>query len=107
MNRTLTGFLLILIAALPAAGQGLGIPLVGGNSLTLPIVLPGIVSDVTVSFEGVTNLSPSNLGVSAQLVSITDPVLHARLPVNVALPAGFPVLVRIEPTSAGGLSFTG
>jgi hypothetical protein len=109
MNRILIGSLLTLIGALPAAGQGIGLPLLGGgNSLTLPIALPGgITGDVTVSFEGVTALSPGNLGVSAQLISPTDPILNARLPVNVALPSGFPVMVRIEPTPAGGLSFTG
>ena len=109
MKGTLVGFLLVLAAAVPAAGQGIGNPpLGGGNSVSLPIALPGgITGEITVSFEGVTGLSPDSLGVSAQLVSPADPVLGARLPATVAIPAGFPVLVRIEPTPAGGLAFTG
>src|SRR5262245_31649317 len=99
MNRILIGFLLILALAVPAAGQGSG----SGNSVTLPILLPGIVGgEVTVSFENVTGLTPANLGVSTQLVSPLDPLLAGRLPSTVSLPAGFPVLVRIEPTASGG-----
>jgi hypothetical protein len=94
--------------AVPAAGQAIGSPLGSGSSVTLPLALPGgITGELTVSFESVTGLTPDNLGVSAQLVSPADPVLGARLPATVSIPAGFPVLVRIEPTPAGGLAFTG
>lgn len=111
MNRIFGRLVLFLLAAaLPAAGQGL--PNIGGNSggnsLSLPLALPGgVAGNLTVSFESVTGLSLPNLGVSAQLVSPTDAGLLARLPTTVAIPAGFPVLVRIEPTAAGGLAFTG
>jgi hypothetical protein len=81
---------------------------VGGNSIVVPLSLPGgIAANLTVTFETVTRLSLANLGVSAQLVSPTDAGLLARLPPAAAIPAGFPVLVRIEPTPAGGLAFTG
>jgi hypothetical protein len=107
MNRIWIGFLLVLIAAVPAAGQGIGNPL-GGNSVSLPISLPGgVTGDLTVSFESVTGLSLPNLGISVQLVSPTDAGLLARLPATVSIPPGFPVLVRIEPTPAGGFAFTG
>ena len=102
MSRILMGSLLLLALAVPAAGQGTG------NSVTLPIALPGgILGDVTVSFESVNGLTPDNLGVSARLVSPFDPLLGARLPSTVSIPLGFPVLIAIEPTPAGGLSFTG
>jgi hypothetical protein len=108
MSRILIGFLFILAVAVPAVGQGIGSPLGSGSSVSLPIALPGgITGELTVSFESVTGLTPNNLGVSAQLVSPADPVLGARLPAAVSIPSGFPVLVRIEPTPAGGLAFTG
>jgi hypothetical protein len=104
MNRVLVGFLLVLALVRPAAGQLLG----NGSSVHLPILLPGgIAGDLTVSFESATGLSLPGLGISAQLVSPTDAGLLARLPGPVAIPSGFPVLVRIEPAPAGGFSFTG
>lgn len=109
MNRILVGFLSVLAAALlPAAGQGIVNPLGSTNSVSLPILLPGgITGDVTVNFESVTGLTPANLGVTTQLVSLLDPLLSGRLPPLTSLLASFPVLVRIEPTLAGNLSFTG
>src|SRR3954454_21501837 len=112
MNRIFAGLLLVgtmTATALPAAGQGIGnLQGLQGNSVTVPIALPGgVAGDLTVSFESVTGLSLPNLGISAQLVSPTDAGLLARLPATVAIPSGFPVLVRIEPTAAGGLAFTG
>jgi serine protease AprX len=78
-----------------------------GSSLGLPISLGGITGDLTVTFESVTSLSLLNLGVSLLPVSPSDPALLARLPQGVSIPAGFPLLVRIEPPAAGGLSFEG
>jgi hypothetical protein len=108
MNRIFRWCVLFLIAALPAAGQGIAGPSVSGSSVDVPFSLPGgVTGDVTVSFESVTGLTPDSLGVSVQAVSPTDAGLLARLPPGAAIPAGFPVLVRIEPTPSGGLSFTG
>jgi len=103
MNRILVGLFLVLAAVHPASGQLLG----SGSSLTVPIALPGVAGDLTVSFEGVTGLSLPNLGVSAQLVSPTDAGLLARLPAEASITSGFPVLVRIEPAPGGGFAFTG
>lgn len=94
------GSLLILAVAVPAAGQGTG----GGGSVSLPTLLGG---EVTVSFESATNLTPANLGVSTQLVSLLDSLLRARLPATASILSGFPVLVRIEPPAANGLAFNG
>jgi hypothetical protein len=115
MHRTLAWLLLVaLAAALPAAGQVPTVPIVpslptvGGNSIIVPLALPGGIStELTVTFETVSRLNLASLGISARLVSPTDAGLLARLPPGVAIPAGFPVLVQIEPTPGGGLAFTG
>jgi hypothetical protein len=118
MHRTLAWLLLVaLAAALPAAGQvpalpsapaAPSLPTIGGNSITIPLALPGgITADLTVTFETVSRLNLASLGVSARLVSPTDAGLLARLPPSVTIPAGFPVLVQIEPTPGGGLAFAG
>jgi hypothetical protein len=108
MNRIVAWLLLFLAMALPAAGLGTPGVLTNGSSVNLPFQLPGgVTGDVTVSFESVTGLSLPDLGISVSLVSATDPALLARLPEGTAIPAGFPVLVRIEPPPLGGLAFTG
>jgi uncharacterized protein DUF6689 len=124
MNRILVYCLLFLCAILPAAGQGsvakrAGSPLSSptslpasnlsllGGLLNLPISLPGVSADLTVSFENATGLSPAHLGVTSQLVSPFNFGLLARLPLLSAILYSFPVLLRIEPPTAGGLSFTG
>lgn len=96
MRKTFVGCVLALAIALPAAGQSLNIPLV-----------PGVLGDLTVSFDGVTGLSLPNLGVTIQLVSPLNPGLRARLPQTVSIPFGLSLLVRIQPPASGGLSFTG
>jgi hypothetical protein len=107
MKRSWTGCLLVLAAVLALTATA--VPAVAApGSLHLPISLPlGLSGDLTVSFDDVTGLSPASLGVSYQLVSPLDPALLARLPQGVGLLVAFPVLVRIEPPAAGGLSFTG
>jgi hypothetical protein len=113
MNRILAWSLVAILAvALPAAGQVPvalpAVPTIGGNSITLPLSLPGgIAGNVTVTFETFTLSNLADLGISARLVSPTDAGLLARLPPTVTIPAGFPVLVRIEPTPEGGLAFNG
>ncbi|MFY9819945.1 MAG: DUF6689 family protein [Thermoanaerobaculia bacterium] len=124
MNRVLVYCLLFLGATLPAAGEGsalhragnqLSLPIslpgdlsILGDLLNLPILLPGGISaDLTVSFEDVTGLSPAHLGVTSQLVSPFNLGLLSRLPGITAILSSFPVLLRIEPPAAGGLSFTG
>jgi hypothetical protein len=97
MKKIFAGCLLALATALPAAGQ----------TLNIPIVLPGVLADLTVSLEGATGLSLLNLGVSAQLVSPFNPGLRSRLPSTVSIPLTLPLLVRIEPLLNGGLAFHG
>jgi hypothetical protein len=124
LNKILAYCLLFLGATLPAAGQGVAANRAGsplspisqpgaklfllGGLINLPISLPfGIGGDLTVSFENVAGLSPANLGVTSQLVFPFNPGLLSRLPLLSAILSSFPVLLRIEPPTAGGLTFTG
>ncbi len=112
MQRTLAwlsvavlGFAGMVGRALPAGAQ---VPTVGGNSITVPISLPGgIGGELAVTFETVSRLDLASLGVSVRLVSPLDPGLLSRLPPGTTIPLGFPVVVQIEPTPDGGLAFTG
>jgi hypothetical protein len=100
MRRIPALLIFTLLAALPAAGQG--IATVNGNSITVTVV-PG--TQLTLSFEEVTGLSLANIGLSTQLVNPNDPALLARLPGGVTV--ALPLLVRIQPPPAGGLAFRG
>jgi len=97
--------------AAPASSRASEQKLLGlnlGNVVKIPIsLLNGVTGTLTVTFESVTALSLTNLGVSVVPVSPNDPALLARLPATVSISSGFPVLVRIEPPAAGGLAFTG
>lgn len=107
MKKTFICTLLCLAAAFPAAGQGIANWAVSGNAINLTVSLPGgLGGDVTLSFEDVSGLSLANLGISAQVVSPTDPTLLARLQ-GAEVPSGLPVILRIEPPAAGGLAFRG
>lgn len=100
--------LAILAPAVPAAATGIVDVTIGGDTATAEISLPGgIAADLTIAFESAIGLSEANLGLDATLVSVTDTALLARLPELASIPAGFPVLVTIEPPPTGGLSFSG
>lgn len=108
MKRALGWFLLILIVALPVSGGGLLSGLLDGlKSLNLPLLLPNLLSSLTVTFEQVSNLNLLNLGVAVIPALPGDPALQARLPSGVTIAPEFPLLIRIEPPPSGGLSFTG
>lgn len=104
-SRTL--LLLMLLLPLPAAAEGIAGVVVEGNELRAEISLPGgIGADLTLTFEQVVGLTEENVGLDASLVSPLDPNLLSRL-TQAAIPAAFPVLIRIEPPADGGLSFSG
>ena len=93
-----------LLASGSASAQLLTQPAVtvqaGGDTATVDIALQGeSLADVTLSFDDASGLSPSSLGVSAQLVSPTQPSLLARLPDGQLnqVPQALPLLVTIEP----------
>lgn len=98
------------LLASTAVAQPVLTPRISGNELTAKIQLPGgIEADLTMQFEQVVGLNPSALSLSATIVDPSDPALLARLPEGnlVGVAAGFPVLVRIEPTASSALSFAG
>lgn len=109
--RVFLAFLLLTGTLAPQAqGQVILTPNISGNELTAKIQLPGgIEADLAITFEQAVGLHPAALTLSAALLDPSDPSLLARLPAGglVSLPAGFPVLVRVEPTASSALSFSG
>lgn len=98
------------LAALPAgpAAAQIADVTIDGNTASAEIALPGgIAADLTITFEQAVGLTAANLGLDAELVSPTSLNLLSRLPRLASIPAGFPVLVTIEPPASGGLSFSG
>jgi hypothetical protein len=79
-----------------------------GDTATIEVKLgTEVLADLTLSFDDASGLSPSSLGVTAQLVSPTATSLLNRLPDGqlTQVPAALPLLVTIEPPANGGLSF--
>jgi hypothetical protein len=102
--------LFVLCASLPAAAQTTLTPQISGNTLTANISFPGgIEADLTMAFEQVVGLNANALSLTAGLVNPTDMSLLSRFPdpMSVSIPAAFPVLLRIDPTTSSGLSFSG
>jgi hypothetical protein len=107
MGKLFASLLTALLLPLPLGLDGIVNPQVLGNQVTAQISLVGgLGADLTITFEQVQGLSVNNLGLSARVVSLTDPNLLSRLGSLVQIPAAFPVLLRIEPP-AGSLSFHG
>jgi hypothetical protein len=111
MRKILACLAIVFSAALPAGAIDLDLGItkvvVSESSVSLEVSLPGGISaDVNLGFEQVKRLNLLSLGASVWLVNPNNPALLARLPGG-SVPAGFPVLLRIEPPPLGGLSFTG
>lgn len=79
---------------------------VAGNTATAQIDLAGVGAELILTFDDATHLSASNLGITAELVNPLDAALLARLPATdlTTLPAALPLLITVEPPSAGGFS---
>ena len=92
----------LLATAVPVTVQA------SGDTATVEVkLLNQSLADVTLSFDDASGLSPSSLGITAELVNPTAPSLLARLPyleLN-QLAGALPLLVTIEPPANGGLSF--
>jgi hypothetical protein len=108
----LIALLLLCVCLAPQArAQSLQLPLsvqVQGDTATAVLGLPLLpIADITLEFEQPQGLTASSLGLTAQLVSVTDPALLARLPQSLLTPldGAFPLLPTIEPPTTGGLSF--
>lgn len=112
-TRLLTARLLsavfVLFASATVSAQSLPVAVdVSGETATVRIgSAASPVADLTLIFDDATGLGASSLGVSAQLVSLSNPALLSRLPNAqlTQLDAAFPLLVTIEPPAGGGLSF--
>jgi hypothetical protein len=108
MKRVLLAAWLLLLAGWSQLASAQSLPVtitVSGNVANIRVTslhnLPMV--DVILTFDQATGLTASSLGVSAKLVSLTDPALLARLPGVLQLNSGLPVLVTIEPPLYGGL----
>ena len=106
-TRILSSVILLAVCSLPGIAETL-VPTISGNELTARIELPGgLTADLKVTFETAVGLNPAALALSASAINPTDVGFLARLPKGVSLPAGFPIVVRIEPTASSALSFEG
>lgn len=79
---------------------------VAGNTATADIELGAVQAELILTFDDASNLSAQSLGISAETVSLSDAALLARLPPGglTSLPAALPLLITVEPPSAGGFS---
>lgn len=104
---TVLGSVLLSFCSLPGIAETL-VPTISGNELKARIELGGgLTADLTVTFESAVGLNPGALALSAATINPADFGLLARMPKGVSVPAGFPVVVRIEPTASSALSFEG
>lgn len=104
----LAGILLIGANAVHAAG--IVDPVVTDNKLEATVsIIGGYEASLSIEFEDAVGLSADNLGLSADLISVTDTSLINRLPEPslMGLAGGFPVLITIDPPASGGFSFSG
>jgi hypothetical protein len=110
LSRSLLAALLFAWSAL-AGAQSLPVSVqASGNNASAVIGAPGAeLAELSLVFEDASNLNPSSLGVSANLVSLSDPALLARLPDAslTQLSSSLPMMVTIEPPAIGGLRFRG
>ena len=113
LSRALLAAFLFAWSALSTSAVAQSLPVTvqaSGNNASAVIGAPGAeLAELSLVFEDASNLSPSSLGVSANLVSLTDPALLARLP-NASLTtlsSALPMMVTIEPPATGGLRFRG
>ncbi|HET6603824.1 MAG TPA: DUF6689 family protein [Xanthomonadaceae bacterium] len=103
----IAGSLVLGMIAAGSAWAGVTVTATGSSASAEISLAGGIEADLKLDFSSVSNLSVSSLGIDAQLVSVSDPALLARLPdvSLVTLSSAFPVLITVEPPAAGGLEF--
>jgi hypothetical protein len=97
----------LLLAAPPVMANEIVNPRVNGNTLQAEIEAGAVSASLTIQFENVVGLTPTSLGLSVQTIQLLDASLLARLGSGVSVPAEFPVLLKVEPSPASGLSFGG
>jgi len=106
-GHLLVGVALVMFSAqLPATG--IVDAQVEGNTLKATVDAGGVASaELTVRFDNVVGLSADSLGLSVAVINPLDAGLLSRLGNSVKAVSGFPLLLRIDPPAAGGLSFSG
>jgi len=101
-------FALLLGWSGAAAAQSLPVSVnISGNTAAVRIGLASNpVADLTLSFDDASGLSAASLGISAEMVNISDPTLLSRLTAGAqtAMSSNFPVMITVEPPTTGGLS---
>lgn len=110
MTKSFACLALVFAFTSPLVAQGIVSPTVTDNQVSVAVQLPGgFGADLKIIFERAVGLNLANLGLTASVVNPLDLSLLGRLPVlgGASIPALFPVLLRIEPPAAGGLSFSG
>ena len=108
ISTVLFSVLLLFASPMPGFAETPLVPTITGNELTVRIDLAGgVAADLTITFEKVVGLNPGALALTATAVNPGDLGLLARLGSGVSIPAGFPVVVRIEPTASSALAFEG
>lgn len=99
----------LLLGSAGALAQSLPVSVnTSGNTATASIGNPvNPLAELTLTFDDASNLGPASLGISAQLVDISDPSLLSRLPdLQLTRPdSALPLLVTVEPPANGGLRF--
>lgn len=114
-------FLALLLPLLAYAGSARALSLTDPLSNELPVSVSisgntaiasvgpasAPLADLILTFDDASGLSAQSLGIRAELVSLTDSSLLARLPAGglATLGTDFPVLISVEPPTLGGLSF--
>lgn len=106
--RLLPGVALIVFSQ-PSFAAGIVDAQVQGNTLKATIDAGGLASaELTVRFDNVVGLSADSLGLSVAILQPMDRSFQQRLGSNsVKTLKAFPLLLRIDPPVAGGLSFSG
>ena len=100
---------LALSLAVPAISFAQSLPVavtIAGNIANVQIGSPASpIAELTLTFDDVTGLSASSLGISAEMVNLSDPALLSRMPSSLtAIPSAFPVMITVEPPALGGLA---
>ena len=98
--------LAVFAVAAPAAAGVVSVT-VDGDQAVAELEVAGVGAELTITFEDAVGLTAQSLGLSVQQVTPLDTAVLSRLPSLTALPAGFPLLLRIEPPATGPLSFRG
>jgi hypothetical protein len=108
LDVVLLSLLLLSASPVPGFAQTALTPSISGNELTARIELAGgVAADLSIKFENVVGLNSNALALTATLVNPGDLTLLSRLPSGVSIPAGFPIVLKIEPSAASALAFEG